>query len=122
VPERVASEGEGPVVAPGPISASDMRALYMGVDIHRTLGGMEHAIRSLESANSSHGEKLQQIVRQTDRTDFALSILEKATVLQGEKIQRLEKVVFVIEVITISLAGTGALLELINYFGRLLAK
>jgi hypothetical protein len=112
LPEGLAPESEGPLLAPGPISPGDIRALYMLLDIQRTLGGMEHAIKSLEATDGSHGEKIQQTARQADKTEFALSILEKATVIQGEKIQRLEKVIFVVEVLVIA----GAMVPLISYF------
>jgi hypothetical protein len=100
----VPAEDEGPVFGPGPISASDIRTLYTVIDIQRTLGRLEHAIQGLEKANVSHGEKLQQVVRQTDRSEFALSILDKAIALHGQRIQRLEKEVFVAEVFV---AGGG---------------
>ena len=106
---------------PGPISASDIRTLYTVIDIQRTLGGMEHAIRSLENTSNSHAEKLQQIGRQTDRSEFALLILEKATALHGERIQRLDKVVFVAEVIAAGLVTAGVLVPLITYIVHRLA-
>jgi hypothetical protein len=111
VPERVAPEGEGPVVAPGPISASDMRTLYMGVDIHRTLGRMEHAIEVLEDTAKSHSKKLERV----DRMDYSLPVLENAVALHADRIRALERVAHFAQFIGAIMIGGGVV-----YVARLL--
>ena len=114
IPENLPSEREA--FGPGPISTSEIRAVNTVVDIQRTLGRLEHAVEGLESATKSHAEKIQQIVRQSDRSEFSLGLLDREHVIQAEKLKHLDRVVFVIEVIGIVLAGSGILLALARNF------
>ena len=83
---------------------------------------MEHAIKSLENTTNSHAEKLQQIVRQIDKTDFISSILETKTALHVQKIQRLEKEVFVAEVFVVGGGLTGLAIYVLHRLSPFFSK
>ena len=123
--ERALPEGEGPVLGPGPLSASDVRTLFTAVDIHRTLGRLEHAVEVLETTTKSHGEKVQQLIQKTDKTDFALPIIENAITRHGEELIQLGKEVHTAKTlgnIALSIiAGGGILLAVLIYLYHRLA-
>jgi hypothetical protein len=113
-------EGERLGLGPqSPLSTTDIQTLSTGLDVIRALGRMEYAVEVLERTTNSHGEKIQQIIRQTDRTEFTVGLLDREHVIQAEKLKHLDRVVFVIEVIGIVLAGSGILLALARYLFHL---
>jgi hypothetical protein len=118
--QPIPPEGERPGFGPqGPLSTTDIQTLNTGLDVIRALGRMEHAVEALERTTNSHGEKIQQIIRQTDRTEFTVGLLDREHVIQAERLKHLDRVVFVIEVIGIVLAGSGILLALARHLFHL---
>lgn len=69
---------DGPPLAPGPITPSDMRTLFTAVGIYRSLGGLEKAVDVLEITTKSNVEKIEQLTHKTDHAAFAIPILENA--------------------------------------------
>jgi hypothetical protein len=103
----------------GPLSTTDILTLQTGLDVIRSIVRMEHTVEVLERTTNAHGEKIQQLVRQSDRSEFSLGLLDREHVIQAEKLKHLDRVVFVIEVIGIVLAGSGILLALARYLFHL---
>ena len=117
VPEIVPSESASPALGPGPISPSDIRALYMVLDIQRALGGVERAVKALESTTKTHGEKLEHV----DKMQSALSILERSNVFHGQRLVELEKEFYAGKIIGgILVAGAGLTALAIFLIHRLL--
>lgn len=116
-PESVLPESEGPGFGPGPISPGEIRTLYTMLDIQRTLEGMERAIKSLESAAKSSGEKLEQV----DKMQYALSILERANVFHGQRLGQLEKEVYAGKILGSVVVLAGGLTVLVIYVVHRLA-
>ena len=116
VPEIVPPEREGPVLAPGPISPGDLRTLYTVLDIQKTLGAMEHAVKALESAAKSQREKLDEV----DKMQHALSILERSNVFHGQRLGELEKDLYAGKIIgSILVIGGGLTALAVFLFHRL---
>ena len=111
VPEIVPSEATGPVLGPGPISPSDIRTLYMVLDIQRTLGAMERAVKVLESDAKHQAEKLEQV----DKMQSALSILERSNVFHGQRLGELEKDLYAGKIVT-GIVVVGAALTVLAVF------
>lgn len=111
VPEIVPSETASPALGPGPISPSDIRALYMVLDIQRALGGVERAVKVLESTAKTHGEKLEHV----DKMQSALSILERSNVFHGQRLGEVEKDLYAAKIIT-GIVAVGAALTTVVIF------
>jgi hypothetical protein len=122
IPEIVSPEAAGPSLGPGPISPSDLRALYMVLDIQRALGGMERAVKVLEAAAKYQAERLEQV----DKMQSALSILERSNVFHGQRLGELEKQIYAGKIISGIVVVGGALaalvIFLIHRLGPLLSK
>jgi len=91
-PESLPAEGEGLPLAPGPYSPSDMRTLFTGADIWRTLGRLEEAIETLQTTTKSHDEKIQLLIQKTDRTAFAVPVMENAIARHDKDLNQLGKI------------------------------
>src|SRR6266403_1634874 len=113
-PGSLPPENQGPVLAPGPITPSDVRTLFTAVDIYRSLGTLEKAVDILESTTKSNVEKIHQVTRQADETKFAFSILDKAVALHGDRLRRLDKVAFVGEIAG-AIVAAGIFVPLLTY-------
>jgi len=86
--------------------------LHTGLDVIRALGRIEKAVEVLERITNAHGERIQQLIQKTDRTDFALPIMENAIVRHAERMRALERVAHFGEFIIGSIAGASALVYL----------
>lgn len=78
---------------------------------------MERAIKSLESAAKSSGEKLEQV----DKMQYALSILERANVFHGQRLGQLEKEVYAGKILGSVVVLAGGLTVLVIYVVHRLA-
>jgi hypothetical protein len=68
----------GPPVGSGPISAAEVRILYLLVQIQHGLGRMEEAIGSLKAVTNSHREEIQKLAERTIKTESVLPALQTA--------------------------------------------
>lgn len=122
VPEIVPSEAGSPALGPGPISPSDIRTLYMVLDIQRALGGIERAVKVLEGAAKYQAEKLEQV----DKMQSALSILERSNVFHGQRLGELEKEFYagkiIAGIIIVGSALAALAVFLIHRLGPLFSK
>jgi hypothetical protein len=83
---------------------------------------MEKAVEVLERTTNSHGEKLQETIRQVDKMDVAQSIVREGIVLQGDRIRKLEKVSHYAEFVGLALLAVGAtIIGYLYHFYQLLA-
>ena len=114
-PDNRTRENEGSPLAPGPITPSDVRTLFTAVDIYKTIGRLEHAVETLESAKDSFGEKQAQIVQKVDKVEYILSNLQRANVSQGERLGHLEKEFYAGKVLGGIIVAGGILLALAIY-------
>jgi hypothetical protein len=57
-----------------PFTQGDIRNLSIGVDIYRSLGGLQEAVDNLKAANKSNIEKIEQLTQWV----FAIPNLEKS--------------------------------------------
>jgi hypothetical protein len=103
-----------PPLGPGPYPTSDIHKLFTAVDIHRNLGKLEKAVESLEGVVKSHGERIQQVTRQTDETKFAQAIVDRAVAIHGDRLRRLDKIAFVVELVG-TIVAAGILVPLLTY-------
>src|SRR5260221_14719346 len=98
-------EGEGPPLAP--YSPSAIRTLFTGTDIWWNLGRLDEAVKTLQITTKSHGEKLQETIRQVDRVDYAQSVVRDAMALQGDRIRALEKISHFAQFVAALMIGGG---------------
>jgi hypothetical protein len=126
LPEATPPEREGAAFGPGPFSASDVRTLFTAIDIYRTIGRLEHAVESLESATKSHAEKLQQLIQKTDQTAFAVPVMENAIARHEKDLNQLGKIAHTAKtlgnialVLTTSCIGVAILIYLYHHFAPL---
>lgn len=116
LPQSVPPDSEGSVLAPGPVSPSDIRSLHIVLDIQKSIGRVEHTVESLEYTSKSHGEKLQEIIRQADRTEDAQLVFRESMALHGDRIRTLERIARLGEF----LVGVGILGYLLHRFAPFL--
>ena len=91
-PDNITPESEGPPLAPGPITPSDVRTLFTTVDIYRTIGRMEHAVEVLERTTNAHEERIQQLIQKTNQTAFAVPVMENAIARHDKDLNQLGKI------------------------------
>jgi hypothetical protein len=91
-PDNVLPEGEGLPLAPGPYLPSDIRTLFTGADIWRTLGRLEQAAETLQTTTKSHDEKIQLLIQKTDQTAFAVPVMENAIARHEKDLNQLGKI------------------------------
>jgi hypothetical protein len=83
---------DGPPLAPGPITPSDMRTLFTAVGIYRSLGGLEKAVEVLEITTKSNVERIGQPTHKADHAAFAIPILENAIDRHTNDLNKLGKI------------------------------
>jgi hypothetical protein len=116
-------------LAPGPMTPSDIRTLFTAVDIYRSLGGLEKAVDILETTTRSNVEKIEQLIRKTDQTAFAVPIIENAISQHGKDLNELGRIAHTAKTLgqialTFALSGIGVaiLVYLYRHLLRLLVK
>jgi hypothetical protein len=125
-PESLPPESEGPPLAPGPITPSDMRTVFTSVDIYRSLGRLEKAVDILETTTKSNVEKIQQLIHKTDQTAFALPVMENTIARHEKDLNQLGKIAHTAKTlgnIALSIAsgaGIAILIYLYHHFAPLL--
>jgi hypothetical protein len=126
VPENVPPESAGRPLAPGPITPSDIRAVFTAVDLYRNLGKLEKAVDILEGTTKSNVEKIQQLVEKTDRTAFAIPVMEDKIARHEKDLNQLGKIAHTAKTfgnIALSIAsgaGIAILIYLYHHFAPLL--
>lgn len=111
----------------GPYSQGEVRTLFTANEIFKTLLRLEHRVEILEQARDNHKEKIEQVTVQVNESKFSFLILQGAVAQHGDRLRKLDNVVYAAKVIagvtgTIIVALLGLLYTYLSHHVTLVFK